>query len=102
MWWLITDLSKAKTWLIFADRFTGWVYLEKEATTKGLVMILRELFTTFGVSENLTFDDGPQFRAHDMKEFLAGWGIEHLLQFLARWLLHWCLLESLPHMLFLQ
>ena len=71
---------KAKTWLIFADRFTGWVsvyYFEKEATAKGLVKILRELSTTFGVAENLTSDDRPQFRAHDTQEFLARWGIEH-------------------------
>ena len=59
---------KAKTWLIFVDCFTGWVsvyYFEKEATANGLVKILRELFTTFGVAENLTTDDGPQFRAQD-------------------------------------
>ena len=70
---------KAKTWLIFADRFTGWVsvyYFEKEATAKALVKILRES-TTFGVAENLTSDDGPQFRAHDTQEFLDRWGIEH-------------------------
>ena len=71
---------RAKKWLIFADRFTGWVsvfYFEKEATAKGLVKILRELFTTFGVAENLTSDDGSQCRAHDTQEFLARWGIEH-------------------------
>ena len=41
---------KAKTWLIFADHFTGWVsvwYFEKGATAKGLVKILRDQFTTF-------------------------------------------------------
>ena len=71
---------KAKTWLIFADCFTGWVsvyHFEKEATAKGLVKILRELSTTFEVADNLTTDDGPQLRAHDTQEFLARWGIEH-------------------------
>ena len=58
---------KAKTWLIFANLFTGWVsvwYFEKEATAKGPVKILRNQFTTFGVAENLTSDDESQFRAH--------------------------------------
>ena len=71
---------KAKKWLIFADRFAGWVsvwYLEKEATVKGLVKILRDQFTTFGVAENLTSDDGSQLRAHDTQDFLNRWGVEH-------------------------
>ena len=69
---------KLKTWLIHADRFSGCVlvfYFEKEA--KGLVKILRELFTTFGGAENITSEGGSQFRAHDTQEFLTRWGIEH-------------------------
>ena len=53
------------------------VRLLPQATAKGLVKILRELSTTFGVAENLTSDDGHQFRAHDTQEFLARWAIEH-------------------------
>ena len=52
----------------------SFYYFEKVATAKDLVKILRGLSTTFGVAENLTSDDGPQFRAH---EFLARLGIEH-------------------------
>ena len=52
-------------------------YFEKEAIAKGLVNVLKELFTTFRVAENLTSDDGSQFRAHDTHEFLTRWGIEH-------------------------
>ena len=40
---------KAKTWLVLADRFTGWVsvfYFPKEATAKQLIIIVREIFTT--------------------------------------------------------
>ena len=47
---------KAKTWLVLADRLTGWVsvfYFAKEATDKQLVTIVREMFTTFGVAENM-------------------------------------------------
>ena len=71
---------KAKTWLICADHFTGWVsvfYFAKEATVKELVKILREMFTTFGVSENLTTDDGSKMGAHVVEEFLTRWGVEH-------------------------
>ena len=52
-------------------------YFEKEATAKGLVNVLKELFTTFRVAENLTSDDGSQFRAHDTQEFMTRSGIKH-------------------------
>ena len=41
-----------------------------------MMKILRELFTNFGVAENLTSDDWSQFRAHDTQEFLTRWGIK--------------------------
>ena len=44
--YIVADIGK--TWLIFDDRFTGWVsvwYFAKEA--KDMVKILRDMFTTF-------------------------------------------------------
>ena len=69
---------KAKTWLVVADRFTGWVsvfYFPREALAKELVAILREMFCTFGVAENLSTDDGSQFRSAEMETFLQRWGV---------------------------
>ena len=45
-------------------------------TAKDLVKIMRDQFTIFGVAENLTSDDGSQFRAHDT-QFLNREGVEH-------------------------
>ena len=42
---------KGKTWLVTADRFSGWVsvyYFPKEASSKGLIKVFGDIFTTFG------------------------------------------------------
>ena len=54
---------------VLANRFTGWVsvfFFPKEATAKQLITIVREMFTTFRVTENMATGDKSQFRAHNM------------------------------------
>ena len=68
---------KGKTWLILADRFSGWIsvyYFSKEATAAELVKILKLQFSTFGVAENFSSDDGVQFRSQAFQQFLQLWG----------------------------
>ena len=46
---------------------TGWVsvlYIPKEASAKQLITIVRVICTTFWIAENVTTDDGSQFRAN--------------------------------------
>ena len=69
---------KAKTWLVLADRFTGWVtifFFPREAKAKQLITILWEMFSTCGVWENVVTDGKSQFRA--MEIFLTRLGVEH-------------------------
>ena len=71
---------KGKTWLVVADRFSGWVslfYYEKEATARDLINKMKQIFTTFGVAEHFSSDEGPQFRAREFQQFLAQYGVEH-------------------------
>ena len=54
--------TKSKTWLVTADRFTGWIsvfYFQGAASSKELIKVLREMFTTFGVPQEITTDGGP-------------------------------------------
>ena len=70
---------KGKSWLIMADRFTGWVsvyYFCKEATAQDLIEILKIYFTTFGVAEHISSDDGSQFRSRIFANFLQRWGVD--------------------------
>ena len=71
---------KGKTWLVLADRFSGWIsvyYFSKEATAAELVKILKLQFSTFGVAENFSSDDGAQFRSQTFQQFLKLWGVTH-------------------------
>ena len=71
---------KGKTWLVIADRFSGWLsvsYFPREASSSDLIKTLKEYFTTFGISEHFASDGGPQFQSSQFKEFLKSWGIEH-------------------------
>ena len=78
--WRQLGPATGNTWLVLADRFTGLVfeiYFPREATAKQLITIVREMFSTFGVAENIATDDGSQFRANEMENFLTRWGVEH-------------------------
>ena len=71
---------KGKSWLVIADRFSGWTsvfYFEKEATSKDLIKILRTMFLTFGAAEELSTDSGSQFISHELREFLSKWEVRH-------------------------
>ena len=55
---------KGRTWLVVADRFSGWLslfYYAKEATTQDLITKMKQIFTTFGVSEHFSSHEGSQF-----------------------------------------
>ena len=63
--------------MVLADRFSGWIsvyYFNKEATAAELVKIMKAQFSTFGVAEHFSSDDGPQFRSQTFHEFLQLWG----------------------------
>ena len=70
---------KGKSWLVVADRFTGWVsafYYPREATAKDLVIKMKELFSTMGVAEHFSSDSGVQFQSEVFQKFLSDWGVD--------------------------
>ena len=48
----------------------------------GLVKMLRDLYTTFGIAEELASDGGPQFTSADVQKFLHRYGVKHRLSLL--------------------
>ena len=52
-------------------------YFPKEASSKELMKVFRDVFTTFGVPQEVTTDGGPQFISHDLVSFLEKWGVKH-------------------------
>ena len=70
-------------YLIIGDRMTGWpeVYSTPKGShqsgAKGLIACLRMFFATYGVSDELSSDGGPEFVAHETQRYLAKWGCTH-------------------------
>ena len=70
---------KGKTWLVCADRFSGWVscfYYPREATATDLVKTMKEYFSTYGVAEHISSDSGVQFTSQQFQTFLKAWGTD--------------------------
>ena len=70
---------KGKSWLVIVDRFSGWLslhYYPREATASDLIKSLKDYFCTFGICDQFSSDDGPQFRSQQFKEFLKAWGVK--------------------------
>ena len=49
------------------------------AGAKSLCRALRGFFATFGVPEEIATDGGPEFVAHETKDFYKRWGVKHRL-----------------------
>ena len=68
-------------YLVTVDRLTGWPDVRRargnDSGGQGLVKMLRDLFTTFGISEELTTDRGPEFMSHEVQKFLQLYGVRH-------------------------
>ena len=70
-------------YLIVGDRLSGWVEVfgstsgTDMAGASGLIRHLRCFFGTFGVSEEIATDGGPEFMADRTQDFLRTWGVRH-------------------------
>ena len=67
-------------WLVYVDaysKFAGSIQM-RNTTGQDLVGALRELFSTFGLVEQLVTDNGPQFVSEEIRKFCATNGIKHI------------------------
>jgi hypothetical protein len=69
-----------RDYLVVVDRYSNWpIAYRSEGGAEGLIRNLRNMFSTFGIPENITSDGGPQFTAGKTQEFLRSWGVTHRL-----------------------
>ncbi len=66
--------------LVAVDAHSKWpeVHLMKETTAAKTIDILRQMFCTFGLPEQLVTDNGPQFVSEDFVVFTRSNGIKHI------------------------
>ena len=69
--------SGGNTYLIYADRYTGWTEVAKVTSTafKNIEKSFLFWFKTFGVPEEISSDGGPPFRSMQYESMLKKWGI---------------------------
>ena len=71
-----------KKFLIVVDRYSGWLSVYSVTMgdgARGLIQTLKTHFSTFGISEQLASDRGPEYIAEVTKKFLKDWGVEQRL-----------------------
>ena len=59
-------------YLVVVDRLTGWPKHD-DAGAKGLVKLLRDLFSTYGISEELASDGGTEFTSYEVQQLLRAY-----------------------------
>ena len=65
-------------YLVIVDRYSNWPIVERASDgAKGLISSLRRTFVTFGISDELSSDGGPEFSSTATKTFLKNWGVRH-------------------------
>ena len=72
--------DKKQTFLILVASYSKWVEVKpmKNATVDKTLDELRLNFAQHGLPEQLVSDNGPQFIAHEFKEFIIQNGIKHI------------------------
>ena len=69
------DLA-AINYLVVADRYTGWPEIFRQnGKVMTLVRTCRNVFSQFGVPEEVSTDGGPPFNSIEWKQFLVQWDI---------------------------
>lgn len=67
-----------KTYMVIVDRYSHWPIVERSLNgAKGLIDILRKVFSTYGIPDSLSSDGGPEFTSNKTSTFLNSWGVSH-------------------------
>ena len=67
-----------KSYIVIVDRYSNWPIIQQAKDgAAGLIKSLREIFSTYGVPDELTSDGGTEYMAHTTQKFLQLWAVQH-------------------------
>ena len=69
-----------KSFLIAVDAYSKWPEVREMSSTTAAktITVLRQIFATHGIPEQLVSDNGPQFTSSEFAEFCKGNGVKHI------------------------
>ena len=76
---------RGMNYIVIADRLSAWTecYRTKAGTdesgSRGLILLLKKFFGTFGVPREMSSDGGKEFVANETQEFMMRWGVQFRL-----------------------
>ena len=66
---------------MIVDRYSHWPLVFKAEDvnkgSKGLIKFLRQTFSTYGVPEEISTDQGSEFTSRETQQFLSDWQVHH-------------------------
>ena len=70
-----------KSYYIVVDRYSGWLSIYKAGNdgAAGFISTMKEYFSTFGISQQVSSDGGTQYTSQKTQKFFKDWGITHRL-----------------------
>ncbi|RUS74671.1 hypothetical protein EGW08_017577 [Elysia chlorotica] len=75
---------RGHNYLVVVDRYSNWPIVEEASNgAAGLIAALRRIFVTYGISDELSTDGGPEFTSLATGTFLRNWGVTHRLSSVA-------------------
>lgn len=70
-----------QNFLIVVDAYAKWpeIILMNSTTSNATITVLRDLFSKYGIPNQIVSDNGPQFRSEEFKIFLKRNGVKQIL-----------------------
>ena len=74
------EQGKQNFLIVVVDAHSRWpeIFAMSSTTTEATIVVLRDLFSKYGIPIQLVSDNGPQFRSAEFEAFLKANGVKQI------------------------